>query len=367
MSTVSSDSIQSRKSDHLRVCLEGGSGVESEGATGFQEVRFVHNALPEIATDEVDTSCRWMNYTLSFPFLISPMTGGSENGYGINRDLVRAAQEARVAVGTGSMRVLFQYPEVLHHFQLKKLAPDVPLLANIGAVQLKHHSCAEIVDMVRRLEADALSVHLNCGQELYQQHGDRDFTDLKAAIVRVAETAPFPVVVKETGFGIAPVTARWLLSHGVSAVDVAGAGGTNWIRVELQRADGASIPHDTTFSDWGLPTAYLLGALKKLFSEYSGRIIASGGIRSALDIAKALALGAGMTAAALPLVRVAVRAGSDGVVAYLAGLRRTLVSLMTLTSCRTIEHLRSRSLIVSPRFTDYVNQLIAHQDYADHG
>ena len=360
MNTATNKKIPFRKAEHLRLCLDDRYQVESDIATGFQELQFVHCALPELALSEIDTSITWLGYKLALPFFISPMTGGSEDGFRINRDLALAAQEARVAVGMGSMRVLFDYPEVLSHFQLKKYTPDVPLIANIGAVQLTQYSPADIIQMVQQLEADALSLHLNCGQELFQPRGDRDYRGIKRAIAQLRHKSPFPLIVKETGFGIDPATIRWLLAEGIDFVDVAGAGGSNWIRVENYRSDG--VPQqDNVFNDWGIPTAYIVATLR----DYPGHIIASGGIRNALDIAKALALGAHTTASALPLIRTLSQSGSEGVVAYLARLRRTLLSIMVLTSCRSIEVLRQRALIRSPHFAAQVAQLSAFSEYVD--
>ncbi len=360
VNTSTNKKIPFRKAEHLMLCLDDRYQVESDISTGFQELQFVHSAFPESTISEIDTSTTWLGYKLAMPFFISPMTGGSEDGYRINRDLAQAAQKARVAVGMGSIRVLFSYPEVLNHFQIKKFTPDVPLIANIGAVQLTQYSPADIIQMVQRLEADALSLHLNCGQELFQPRGDRDFRGIKRAIVHLRQKSPFPLIVKETGFGIDPATIRWLLAEGIDFVDVAGAGGSNWIRVESYRSDGPP-QQDNVFNSWGIPTAYILGALK----DCAAHLIASGGIRNALDIAKALALGAHLTASALPLIRTLSQSGSEGLVAYIARLRHTLLSIMVLTSCPTIEALRQRSLIKNSRFVEQVAQLSSFSEYAE--
>ncbi len=333
-----------RKEKHLAICVNPSRfQVEGSGA-GFSGVRFVHEALPETADEQIDTSVSFLGVRLSTPFFISCMTGGSEGGFRANRTLAAAAQELGVPVGVGSMRVLLSQPDLFSHFHLKPLAPDVPVLANIGAVQVRDSDRGAILGMVQRLEAQALVVHLNPGQELFQEDGDRDFRGVKEALYRLFDESPLPVIVKETGFGIAPDLARDLLAAGAAYVDLAGSGGTNWIAVESYRLPPDEAEAAREFDQWGLPTALLLAA----FEGRQDRLIASGGIRTGMDAAKSLAMGAEMVGLALPAIRAAVGGGTEAVVKLYRNLQRTLRAVMLLTRSRTLAELRSGKVWLQP-------------------
>jgi isopentenyl-diphosphate delta-isomerase len=294
----------------------------------------------------VDLTTEFLGYRLAAPLLISCMTGGSEKGFLANRELAAAARQKHCAVGMGSIRILFDHPELFEHFHLKALAPDVPVLANIGGVQVRDRNRGELFELVKRLEADALVVHLNPGQELFQPEGDRDFRGVREAIGGLCDESPVPVIVKETGFGIRPSLAAALLHMGVSYVDVAGAGGTNWVVVEAYRVPEEQRREAMEFSDWGIPTAMLLACL----GHHDGRILASGGVRSGLDAAKCLALGAHAVGLALPLIRQVVSGGTEAVVGYLDRLEKGLRAAMTLTASRTPAELRRGKLWLDPAF-----------------
>jgi isopentenyl-diphosphate delta-isomerase type 2 len=361
METVTTDkppssTIGFRKEKHLAICTDPARFTVEGGDSGFSGLRFLHRALPEIDAGQIDPSCRFLDHQLPLPLFISCMTGGSEAGWSVNRELAKAAQAAGLPVGLGSFRVLFEHPELAAQFQLKKLAPDVPVLANLGAVQVRDHAHAEIFEWLRRLEVQALVVHLNPGQELFQPEGDRDFRGLKQSIARLCEGSPVPVIVKETGFGILPSLARELLDAGVAYVDLAGAGGTNWIRVEAYRVSGEARASAEEFDDWGLPTAVLLGALR---SGGIDRVLASGGLRSGLDAAKAVALGARLAGMALPFVREVCAGGAEAVGALIRRLDRSFRTAMLLTGSRTLEDLRRGVLWAEPGFTSAVEALRA--------
>jgi len=215
----------------------------------------------------------------------------------------------------------------------------VPVLGNLGAVQLRDLELAAVLETIKKLQIDAMVIHLNPGQELFQRLGDRDFRGLKDAIARLCERCTVPVIVKETGFGIRPSQVRELLALGVAFVDLAGAGGTNWIQVEsyleLEEAAGAE-----EFRGWGIPTAYLLAAL----GDLRGRILASGGIRTGLDLAKAIALGAELGGAALPFIRAAAQGGVEAVLQKVQEIGKTFKAAMLLTGSRTVAALRSAPL-----------------------
>ena len=313
-------------------------------------MHLVHDALPDMSLEEIDLSERFLGQEIGFPFLISCMTGGSEGGFQANRDLARAAQQLRVPVGLGSVRVLFDHPELFSHFHIKTLAPDVPVLANLGAQQIRDIPHTVIFELLERLEVQSLAVHLNPGQELFQPEGDRDFRTLKTAIARLCEGSPLPVIVKETGFGINPVRARELLDGGAAYVDLAGAGGTNWVAVESYRLEERDRVIAREFDRWGLPTSVLLAAMPDTVE--TGRIIASGGLRGGMDLTKALALGAKLGGMALPLIRAVREGGADGVVEYVGGLRKVVESAMLLTGSRSLAELRRGPYWLEPWFSE---------------
>lgn len=347
------ESIGERKARHLSICVEADRYRVESGSTGFEHLSFVHRALPEINAEEVDTGLDFLGKRISMPVLISSMTGGSDQGYQANKNLARAAQHAGVPVGMGSMRILFRKPEVFDHFYLKRYAPDVPVFANMGGVQIRDFAHHEIIELVRRLEVDALVIHLNPAQELFQPAGDRDFRGIIDGISRFCEASPVPVIVKETGFGIHPAEVERLFDAGVSYVNIAGAGGTNWVTVESYRVDGPLQAAAEEFSAWGTPTAFLLAAL----GRRNGRIIASGGLRSGMDVAKAVTLGAELAGLALPFIRAVVTDGVDGVLEVAETLRKTLEGVMVLTGSQTLEDLRRVRLLRTPGFDEQVRLL----------
>lgn len=307
-------------------------------------MRFVHNALPEVADAELDTTEAFLGQRVALPFFISCMTGGSEGGFKANRQLAAAAQELRIPVGLGSLRVLQEDPDLFPHFHVKPIAPDVPVLANISAVQVRDGDIPSLLALVQRLEAQALVVHLNAGQELFQPEGDRDFRGLKQAIARLCEASAVPVIVKETGFGIVPSLVRELLRVGAAYVDLAGAGGTNWVTVESYRASREDRLVAAEFADWGVPTALLLAACR----TGRDRLLASGGIRSGLDAAKAVAMGAALAGMALPVIRAVVGGGAGAVVKLFRGLEKTLRVVMMMTGSRTTSDLRRGTVWLDP-------------------
>jgi isopentenyl-diphosphate delta-isomerase type 2 len=352
LSDGSDNDIGERKARHLELCVSSEYSVES-GSALFDQLSFVHHALPEVSADDLDTTVSFLNHTIQLPFLISSMTGGSAEGYKANKDLARAAQECGIPVGMGSIRILFRKPEVFDHFYLKALAPDVPVIANLGGVQLRDMDQEEIAEMLRRLEVQALAVHLNAGQELFQPGGDRDFRGIFDAIRSFVDRSPVPLIVKETGFGIRPQDARKLLDAGVQYVNVAGAGGTNWIQVEAYRLPEHAARAANAFSGWGTPTALLLAAL----GHQEGRLIASGGMRDGMDVAKALALGAHVGAMALPFIRAVTERGVQGALETVGETRAVLETAMVLTGSRTVAELRRTPLMRSYAFDHALSSL----------
>ncbi|HEX8108847.1 MAG TPA: type 2 isopentenyl-diphosphate Delta-isomerase, partial [Kofleriaceae bacterium] len=247
--------IAKRKADHLEVAASG--RAEFVKSTLLEHVHLFHQALPELTLDEIDLSTVLVGKRLAAPLVITGMTGGTAEAASVNRDLARAAQAAGVALGLGSQRAMAEHPELAGTYQIRDVAPDVVLLGNIGGVQAIAMGPDRVVALATQIGADAICVHLNPGQELIQDRGDRDFRGVRDAIARLVEVSPVPVIVKETGCGLSVEAARALVAAGVHTVDVSGAGGTSWVAVEAVRAaegsDAAALGAELW--DWGIPTA----------------------------------------------------------------------------------------------------------------
>lgn len=282
--------IDQRKADHIKINLE--KDVRSALTTGLEKVHFVHEALPELDLERIDTSLSLFGKRLAAPILISSMTGGTADAETINLRLAEAAQEMKIAMGVGSQRAAIENPEQAKTFQVRRVAPDILLFANLGAVQLNYgyslDQCRQAVEMIG---ADALIFHFNPLQEAVQDAGDTNFAGLAKKIEEVCQKLEVPVIAKEVGWGMSERSARILADCGVQAIDVAGAGGTSWSQVEMHRApDEFTRELAATFVGWGIPTADSILNVKKAAPDMT--IFASGGIQDGLDIAKCIALGA---------------------------------------------------------------------------
>jgi isopentenyl-diphosphate delta-isomerase len=303
--------ISSRKSDHIRINLE--EDVRSGLTTGLERYRFVHRALPELDLERIDLSQELFGRKLRSPVLISSMTGGTDEAAEINRRLAGAAQQTGIAMGLGSQRAALEHPELAYSFQVRRYAPDVLLLANLGAIQLNYgygvEECRRAVEMI---EADALILHLNALQEAVQPEGDTRWAGLLGKIDAVCRALPVPVIAKEVGWGFSAQDARRLADAGVTAIDVAGAGGTSWSQVEMHRARTESQRRlAAAFVDWGIPTAQAI--LNVCTAAPELLVFASGGLRSGVDIAKCIALGARLGGMAGPFLKAADRSMEDTV------------------------------------------------------
>ncbi len=335
---------QKRKKEHLELCLDAES-VAGPSATGFDRYHFTHNALPELDLDGIDLSATFLGKKLKAPLLISSMTGGFAVARKVNRNLAAAAQELGLAMGVGSQRVAIEEPSVADSFQVRDLAPDILLFANLGAVQLNYgygiDQCRRAVEMIG---ADGLILHLNVLQEAVQPEGNRNFKGLTGKITEVCRQLEVPVVAKEVGSGISVDVAQRLARAGVRAIDVAGKGGTSWYAVEATRAAKAGKPVDAAFADWGIPTEEALVTVRKALPEME--MIASGGIRSGLDIAKAIALGGNIAALGQPLLAPALESPGK-VVEFFRGILYELKVAMLCVGAGDLAALRRAPIKLS--------------------
>ncbi len=327
-----------RKADHIRINLEENVQFPTL-TTGFERYRLVHQALPELDLEAVDTCVPLLGKTLRLPLLISSMTGGTEAARVINRNLAQGAQARGIAMGLGSQRTGIEQPDTADTFRVRDLAPDILLFANLGAIQLNYRygvdQCRRAVDMV---EADALILHLNPLQEAVQSDGDWNWSGLLGKIERVAREVGVPVVAKEVGWGISAATARRLRDAGVAAIDVAGSGGTSWTEVEYHRATSDTFRKlARAFADWGIPTAESLVMAREAAPDLP--LIASGGMRTGIEAAKAVALGASAVGVASSFLKAAA-AGPEEVVATIDQLAAELRVAMFCAGAGDITALR---------------------------
>jgi isopentenyl-diphosphate Delta-isomerase len=325
--------INDRKLDHLRICIE--EKVEA-GKTGFEDISLIHKALPEIDFDSIDTGVSFLGKKLRYPIIFEAMTGGVFEAAQINKDVASVAQEYGIGFGVGSQRAALEDASLEETFKVRDVAPDILLIANLGAVQLNYgytiKECAKAVDMIG---ADALALHLNPLQEVVQTEGNRNFSGLTSKINSISKDLNKPVIAKETGCGISYDIAK---SLDVAAIDVAGCGGTSWSLVESMRSAGKAEYIGKTFSDWGIPTAESIREVVKTGKP----VIASGGVRTGIDAAKSLALGAECVGMALPALTAWAADGKKGVRDFLDAFIYELKICMFLTGARNVSELRGR-------------------------
>ncbi len=333
---------QLRKDGHLELCLN--EDVESRVGPGFADLRLPHHSLPDIDGDEVSTVARFVGKRMRLPLLITGMTGGTARGGEVNLALAAVAQRTGLAMGLGSQRSMLEDPSLTSTFEVRDVAPDIPLLANLGAVQLNYgvtpEGCARVVEAVG---ADALCLHLNVVQEMIQPEGNRNFTELAHSIAKVVDEVPVPVLLKETGTGMSPEVAQLAVDLGCAGIDVSGLGGTSWPRVEaLRHSDPRRRRVGNAFRDWGMPTADAIRTCREAAPETL--LIASGGVRTGQDMAKCIALGADLCGMALPLLR-AVTRSEEAAVEFIGQLDEELRVAMTCSGANTLSALRERGVI----------------------
>jgi isopentenyl-diphosphate delta-isomerase len=336
-----------RKREHLKICLEEDVAFRSV-RTGLEHLYLIHQALPELALEDIDLSCYFLGRHLRAPLLISAMTGGTPSAEMVNRNLAVAAQATGVAMGVGSQRAALAGEDLIATYAVRDVAPDILLLANLGAVQLNYeHGVDECRQAVEMIQADALVLHLNPLQECLQFGGNTNFRGLLRKIETVCSKLSVPVIAKEVGWGLSAQAARMLADAGISALDIAGAGGTCWAEVEKLRIGADSQRRVAeSFSDWGIPTADSIRWVRETVADIP--IIASGGIRTGVEVVKALCIGARICGMAMPLLKPATV--SDGhVVDRLEEITLEIRIAMLCSGARTLEQLDDSRLFPANR------------------
>ncbi len=347
-----------RKLDHLRICAE--QNVEW-GSSGFDDVRLVHNALPECDMDAIDTRTRFLGRDLASPLFIAGMTGGPRETKEVNRRLASAAERFGIGMGLGSCRAAIEDPSLEDSFSVaREAAPHAFLVANIGAVQLRDHGLEWADRAVEMADADALAVHLNFLQEALQPEGDHDASGCLAAIETLCSDAKYPVIAKETGSGVSARVAGMLYGAGVQAIDIGGWGGTSWPLIEGIRAGEGNRPEDLalsaasrTFREWGIPTVVSLCDV----ARRGGPVIATGGVRTGIDIAKGIALGADLCGMALPLLAPALE-GEEALAGTIATINRELVMAMFLCGSRGVAEQKDTKLFITGVTRQMVDEIM---------
>lgn len=352
-----STTIGQRKADHLALCATDEVAFRDK-TTLLEQVRFVHDALPDIDTAELDTSQVILGKRLLAPVVIAAMTGGTDEAARINRELASIAEEKGLGFGLGSQRAMHVRTDegTKSSYSVREVAPKALILGNLGVVQARQMTLSEIEALVRAIGADALCIHLNPAMELVQTGGDRDFRGGLDAIAAAVRELPFPVVVKETGCGLSRGVGERLIGAGVRHVDTSGAGGTSWVAVETKRAeaaqDHAARALGEALWDWGIPTAASIGMLAPLGFE---TIIATGGVANGVDVARALALGASAAGIARPVLKALTAGGRAGAITFLDGVLTELRAVMLLTGSRDIAALRTAPRLLGSELKAWID------------
>jgi isopentenyl-diphosphate Delta-isomerase len=341
--------IRQRKADHLNICATEEVGFRGR-STLLECVELIHESLPELALTDLDPGVTILGKRLRAPLLIAAMTGGTDEAAEVNHTLARIAERRGYAFGLGSQRAMQRAPETAWTYEVRKHAPKALVLGNVGVVQARDQASAALDKLVRDIGADALCVHMNPAMEVVQPEGDRDFRGCVNTFARLVRELSVPIVAKETGNGIGPRTARRLREVGVTHIDVSGAGGTSWVGVETLRAEGDARELGERFWDWGVPTAASVA-----FSRRAGHeVIATGGVRTGVDVAHAIALGAKLAGIARPLLQALREGGERAAEAYLDRVERELTTVMLLTGSRTLHDLQEAPRIIRGDLKDWL-------------
>lgn len=341
--------IKQRKVDHLDLCATDDVAFR-ERTTLLENVQLIHQSLPELALSEVDLSVTLLGKTLRAPLLIAAMTGGSEPSAEVNHTLSAIAESRGLGFGLGSQRAMHRSPETAWTYEVRKHAPTTLVLGNVGVVQARELPTDKLAKLAADIGADALCVHMNPAQELIQGEGDRDFRGCLATYTRLARELPIPVIAKETGNGVSKQTVAQLAQVGVRTIDVSGAGGTSWVGVETLRATEATKSIGESLWDWGVPTA----ASVAYVASAGLTPIATGGIRSGLDVARAIALGARVAGIARPMLQALRTGGRTAAEGYVDRVIAELRTVMLLCGARTIAELQAAPKIIRGELREWL-------------
>ena len=337
------DPTSKRKKEHLELSLTADVAFKNK-SNGFEYYEFIHDATTEVELDKISFETKFFKKKINYPFIISCMTGGTEEAENINAQLAIAAEELKIPIGVGSQRQALENKNFRNTYDIiRKNAKTVPVLGNLGAAELvKLKSFTSVKMLVDLIQADAFVIHLNPLQELIQPEGTPSFSGLLKSLKGLVKEIEIPVIVKEIGAGISGKASKALLETGVKGIDVAGAGGTSWAAIEMLR--NKSITNDY-FWDWGLPTSFCLKENLKLKKKYKFLLIGSGGINSAIDAAKAFALGADYVASARTILKELNSTGSEGVTNLITSWFETIKKIMFLTGSKSLKDLRKNKLM----------------------
>ncbi|WP_048055306.1 type 2 isopentenyl-diphosphate Delta-isomerase [Pyrococcus sp. NA2] len=352
----------SRKFEHIEHCLK--RNVEAHVTNGFEDIHFVHKSLPEVDRDEIDLTVEFFGRKFDYPIMITGMTGGTrkdEIAGKINRTLAQAAEELNIPLGLGSQRAMIEKPETWESYYVRDVAPDVFLIGNLGAPQFgrnakKRYSVEEVLYAIEKIEADAIAIHMNPLQESVQPEGDTTFAGVLEALAEIKANISYPIIAKETGAGVSKEVAIELEAIGIDAIDISGLGGTSWSAVEYYRAkDEGKRRLALRFWDWGIKTAISLAEVRWATNL---PIIASGGMRDGISMAKALAMGATMVGIALPVLKPAARGDVEGVVRIIKNYAEEIRNAMFLVGAKNVKELRKVPLVITGFVREWLSQRI---------
>jgi len=339
--TKSMNETSKRKKEHIDLCLTNEVAFHSK-TNGFDKYDFIHNATTEVDISKINFETKLFSKKINYPFMISCMTGGTEDAENINQRLAFIAEELKIPIGIGSQRQALENKDYHNTYKIiRKIAKSITVLGNIGAAQLvQSKDLLDILSLIEMLEADVFVIHLNPLQELLQVEGEPNFVGLLKKLEKLVSKVDIPIVVKEVGSGISKAAAKKLLNVGVKGIDVAGAGGTSWAGVEIIRSKS-----NNDFWDWGLPTSYCLKEIYSLKKKYNFTLIGSGGINSANDVAVAFALGADVVASAKIILQTLMKDGEDAVKKLILNWFEHLKKVMFLTGSEYLNELKKGKLI----------------------
>ena len=350
MSMVSA--TEKRKKQHLELCAKKDVGFEKK-TTLLECVELNYKTLPQVNMNDVNLSTEFLGKQFNFPLIVSAITGGAQVAKKVNQDIARACQSLGIGMGVGSMRAMIEQPSLATTYDVREVAPDIFLAGNIGMFQLKQYSPARIQEAIDSIGANAIAVHINAAQEAVQPEGDTDAEGLIEAIDAFSREITVPVYVKEVGHGISFEVAKSLSKTGIKAIDVQGAGGTSWTRVDsLRHKNGFG----EIFRDIGLPTAVSIIETKNALIDTDIKIVGSGGVYNGLDAVKSIILGADMTGMALPILKAQIKGGAKGIENYLLNYKQEMIIAAYLLGCRSIGELHKEEHVVLGKLKEWLDQ-----------